>query len=373
LDPRNANHQFVYTLFPPRGFYAKRTQAVLHPDPRHPGAPALVDEDGRFSEPAQWYYELGSDPRNFEKWWLGYFADSHNWRPARTPVWQGTLAKNEGHRILGWLGTFNRMVQEAPDIDPAVKRSLCNEAWKQAAERTIVATIDARGLLQRDGNTADMACVFHYVRTAWPALGLSVPQIYTLDRAQNLICTILTEPWIINADDRYAAAPDQDYLEELKRQSDVKIEDGKIFYSGGLFIGWKKNPSLHGTWDGLTLMNTLFRYYPDPDPVRPTSIYFKWNQLPESKKEIGKRAFRLMARRLWLDWTERGGPTWCWVVDGKATGDRARPSEAPALDAFDGYGPDRAEWAHLCWIEMFGRPKRNGREGVEAFLRICGR
>lgn len=36
------------------------------------------------------------------------------------------------------------------------------------------------------------------------------------------------------------------------------------------------------------LANSLFKYYPNPDPASPKSIFCKWNKLPQEKKAIGK-------------------------------------------------------------------------------------
>jgi hypothetical protein len=211
-DPRNEEHQFIYTLYPPRGFSVKKARPVLQRVRKDPNTVALLDPDGKFTEPAQWYYDLGSNPKNFEIWWHGYFSDAKNWRPMKSPVWNATAARNEGHRIIEFLGAFNRMVQHDPEMDRDVKRGLCNAPWRAAVERTVASTINEHGWLEYHGNKADMACVFHFVRTTWPSLGLSVDRIYTLDRAQDLVCTLLTEPWIINAEDRYVDAPDQEYL-----------------------------------------------------------------------------------------------------------------------------------------------------------------
>jgi len=95
---------------------------------------------------------------------------------------------------------------------------------------------------------------------------------------------------------------------------------------------------------------------------------FKWNQLPEEKKNLGKKMIVLCSRRLWLDWQEQKGPTWCWVRNRQPVGDTSRPSEAPFLPAYDGYGDEQLGWAKLCWDEMFGNPSRNTNDGVQALL-----
>ncbi len=377
VDPRNAPHAFTYRLYPPGGFSVKKSKAPLRGDPNQPKAHPLIGPDGKFTELGQWYFDLGSDPKHFATWWHGYFADAQNWPPCRTPVYAGTAAINQGHRIIAWLGPFNKMIQAAPDIDADVKKALCSEEWKRAVEKTILGTINKRGLLEHAGNTIAMAQVFHFLRTKFGALGLQVDTIYNVERSQDLICTLLTEPSIINSEDRYLDPPSLDYLESLGkqiggRQADIRIvKEGKILYTGGLFIGWKNVPALHGAWDGLSIINTLFKYHPDPDPSSPKSIFYKWNQLSEDKKRIGRRCLQTMSRRLWLDWQQNKGPTWCWVVDGLPSTDGTRTSDAPFRLAYDGYGDNQYLWAKLCWDEMFGEPHRNTNDGVQALLAVC--
>jgi len=377
LDPRNEKHEFLYRLYPPSGFSVKKSKAVLRADAKQPKAFPLIDDKGRFTELAQWYYDIGSDPKSFETWWYGYFKDENNWTPCKTPVFEGTGAGNQGHRIIAWLGTFNGIIQKATEISPEVKESLCNEEWKRAAEKVVISTIDEQGMLEYGGDKADMACVFHFLRTKWGALGLRIDHIYSLERAQNLMCSLLTLPWVICEEDKWLDPPNRDYLEEIGRQnlgkeSDIRIvRDGKVLFTGGLFIGWKDKPSLHGTWDGLSIINTLFKYYPDPDPESPKSIFCKWNKLPEEQQRIGRKMILLCSRRLWLDWAENKGRTWCWVRDGKPTDDDSKPSEAPFLPAYDGYGDNQLGWAKQAWEEMFGEPTRNTNDGVQALLAIA--
>lgn len=376
-DPRRPPHDFVYTLYPPDGFSVKKSKAIVRADKKQPKAHALIGADGKFTDLGQWYYDLGSDPKAFAAWWHGYFTDPAVWKPGKTPVYEGPMAGNQGHRIIAWLGTMRKLLQSDAQIDPAVKAAFMTDGWKRDAVKTIGDTINQRGLMQVGDNTADMACHFHFIRTKFGASGLPLDKIYTLDRAQNLVATMLTEPWIINSADRYLDPPDRDYLESIGRQigntdSDIRlVKDGKVLWTGGLFAGWKDKPSLHGTWDGLAILNNLFKYYPDPDPASPKSIFYKWNQLPEEKKKIAKETIVLCSRRLWLDWQEDKGRTWCWVKDGKATDDDSHPSEAPLLPAYDGYGDNQFGWAKSCWEEMFGDPMRNTNDGVQSLLAIA--
>ena len=377
LDPRNDSAHFQYTLYPPDGFSVKKSKAIPRPDPNQPKAYPIIGADGKFTPLGQWYYAIGSDPKAFEAWWLGYWSDEQVWKPGKTPVFAGAMSNNQGHRIISWVGQLKKMVDADPEIDAPVKAALLSEEWKRAAERTIAGTINQRGLMQRGENVSDMAQVFHFVRSKFGTMRLRVANIYTLERAQALIVTLLTEPWIINEEDRYLAPPNAEYLEAIGRveggiDADIRVvKDGRVLWAGGLWSGWKDKPSLHGSWDALSIINSLFKYYPEPDPAKPTSIFYQWNQLPEEKKQIGKKAIVLHSRRLWLDWKERRGKAWCWVADGKATDDDSKPSEAPLLPAYDGYGDNQYGWAKQCWEEMFGDAMRNTNDGVQALLAIA--
>lgn len=377
LDPRNAGYEFEYKLYPPKGFSVKKSKAIMRADQKQSKAVAMIGENGKFTEVAQWYYAIGSNPKAFETWWMGYWTDTNNWKVAQTPVFQGTSAGNQGHRIIAWLGTFKRLLDQDQEIDAEIKHAYMNEAWQRAAEKVIRTTINDKGMLEFGGNKGDMACCFHFIRTKFGAMGVKLENIYTLDRAQNMICALLTEPWIISPEDRYLDPPNPDYLENIGRQfagtdSDIRlVKGGKVFWAGGLFIGWKDKPSLHGTWDALSIINSLFKVYPEPDPASPKSIFYTWNRLPEEQKQGGKKTIILCSRRLWLDWQENKGKTWCWVRDSKPTEDDTLPSEAPFLPAYDGYGDNQIGWAKQCWEEMFGEPMRNTNDGVQALLAIA--
>jgi len=377
LDPRIPNYEFKYSLYPPGGLNPKRAKVIPRPDPKQPKASPLIDKNGKFSEWAQWYYEIATDPKAFETWWMGYWTDASVWKPAETFVYKGTSPGNQGHRIIAFLGTVYNAVQRDPDIDPEVKRRMCTEEWRRAAEQIIRRTIDGRGFLGYGPNQGNMAQTFHFLRTKFGAMKLLVPNIYTLDHAQDCIVTLLTAPNVICEEDKWLAPPDPEILETIGRQkrgleSDIRwVHDGKVLFTGGLFIGWNDKPSLHGTWDGLSILNTLFRYYPDPDPASPKSIFYKWNQLPEEKRQIGKKMITLCARRLWLDWKENHRPIWCWLRDGKPTEDDSRPTEAPWMPAYDGYGDNQLAWAKVAWEEVFGDPERNTNDGCQALLAIA--
>ena len=377
LDPQNSGYEFQYSLYPPQGFSVKKSKMIPRADPKQPKTVALVGTDGKFTDVAQWYYAIGSNPKAFEKWWLGYWTDTNTWKMSKSPVFEGTVAGNQGHRIIAWLGTFRKLLEKDAGIDAGVKQAFLNEDWQRAAEKVIGSTINDQGMLEHGGNKADLACCFHFIRTKFGAMGLKFDHVYTLERAQNLIATLLTERWIICEEDKYLAPPNPEYLEAMGKQhggqtGDIRIvKDGQVLWSGGMFIGWKDKPSLHGTWDGLAIINSLFKYFPEPDPASPKSIFYKWNKLSEEKKEIGRKMIILCSRRLWLDWQENKGKTWCWFHDGKPTEDESKPSEAQFLPAYDGYGDNQLGWAKQCWEEMFGNPSRNTNDGVQSLLAIA--
>lgn len=377
LDPRQEGYTYQYALYPPDGFSVKKSKAISRPDPKQPKAFAIVSAEGKFTPFAQWYYALGSDPRAFEAWWNGYWSDPKVWHAGKTPVFAGPMANNQGHRIIAWVGQLRKMVDADPEIDAPVKAALLSEEWQSAVERIIGATINERGLMQKGENVSDMAQCFHFIRSKFGAMRLHPERIYTLERAQALIATLLTEPWIINDEDRFLAPPEADYLEAIGRakgdtDSDIRlVKDGKVLWTGGLWSGWKDKPSLHGSWDALAILNSLFKYYPEPDPAKPTSIFYRWHALPEARQEIAKKTIILHSRRLWLDWREKKGQTWCRVANGQPTDDDHKPSEAPLLPAYDGYGDNQYGWARQCWDEMFGDPMRNTTDGVQALLAIA--
>ncbi|MBE3098297.1 MAG: hypothetical protein IMZ44_14370 [Planctomycetes bacterium] len=66
LDPRRPGYEFTYTLYPPSGFSVKKSKAVPRPDPKDPKAFPIIGKDGKFTDLGQWYYAIGSDPKNFE-------------------------------------------------------------------------------------------------------------------------------------------------------------------------------------------------------------------------------------------------------------------------------------------------------------------
>ncbi|MCX7008648.1 MAG: hypothetical protein NTY53_15590, partial [Kiritimatiellaeota bacterium] len=129
LDPRNTQYEFKYGLYPPQGFSVKKSKAVLRADPKQPKAVPLIGRDGKFTELGQWYYALGSEPKAFETWWLGYWTDTNNWKLSKTPVFTGTTAGNQGHRIIAWLGTFRKLLEQDKELDAEVKLAFMSENW----------------------------------------------------------------------------------------------------------------------------------------------------------------------------------------------------------------------------------------------------
>ena len=136
-----------------------------------------------------------------------------------------------------------------------------------------------------------MALTFHLLRTGFGSCGLRPERIYTLPKAQALVRTILTEPHVLNAEDQWLPATPtyvagvEKQNAKTKNEDPTRVKDGEVFFTGGLFLGWKgARPSLHGTWDGLAIVNTLFKYYPEPGPASERSIFHLWNKEPDESK-----------------------------------------------------------------------------------------
>lgn len=59
------------------------------------------------------------------------------------------------------------------------------------------------------------------------------------------------------------------------------------------FLSWRRVriQDFFGSFEPFntrSLANSLFKFYPDPDPASPKSIFYKWNKLPQAKKAFGK-------------------------------------------------------------------------------------
>lgn len=146
-DPRTAA-VFEKSIYPPGGFSVKKSKPTARPDPKNPKNPSMVGMDGKFTDWAQWYYNLGSDPQAFQAWWEHYWADGENWKVSHSPVTEDTGPINQGHRIIGYIGQFHKLLNADPQIDDTVKANFTNDEWKAAVEKIIGDCIDARGWLK---------------------------------------------------------------------------------------------------------------------------------------------------------------------------------------------------------------------------------
>lgn len=127
LDPRRESYNYEYTLYPPGGFSVKKSKAIPRPDPKNKTAHPIVGADGKFTDLGAWYFALGGDAKAFGQWWLGYWSDDKVWKPGKTPVFEGTMAGNQGHRIIAWTGQLAKMIDRDPEFDPAVKAMMMSE------------------------------------------------------------------------------------------------------------------------------------------------------------------------------------------------------------------------------------------------------
>lgn len=366
---------FTPVILPP-GF-VKRAELTLRAEK---GTMPILDANGEFTPLARYLHLLARDSRNLEAHFRHLFSsESGNWRIVRSPLFSGPEPANHGHRLPRLLVPYRQIMREAGIIPPAEQARLLTPDWVSAAERMFRSMLNDDGLLARGENVATMALSFHFMRSGWGEMGLEPSRIYTLPKAQALIRTLLTEPHIINPRDQWLAA-DEAYLAACRKADAAAkyppdkhlIREGKVFFSGGLFIGWKSTrPSLHATWDALAIINTLFSYYPEPDPASRQSIFHLWHQLPAARQEPGRATLQSLRRKLWLDFQEHRGPTYCFIAGGKPTETVVGRSEAPRLFDHAGYSEsDLAHWAFLSWQEMFGDPVRNTNNGVQALLAI---
>ena len=370
-----AERTFVPVVRPP-GF-VKNTPIALRAEP---GMPAILGADGKFTPLGQYLHELARDAGNVEVHFQHLFsAESKNWRDVRSPLFTGTEPIIHGHRLPRLLRPFVQLIQGADEISPALKIDLLTPAWTARVEGMFRSMVNADGLLARGDQVCTMALSFHFLRSGWEMMGLDPSKIYPLPQAQALLRTLLTFTYINHAEDAWLPAS-ADYLASCRKANaaakypadDILIRDGQVFFAGGLFIGWKSTrPSLHATWDALAIINTLFSYHPEPNPADPRSIFHLWHQLSEREQQPGRSTLRSLRRKLWLDYRDHRGPSYCVIVGGRPTEDIAAPSEAARLFDHAGYAEkDLAHWAYLSWAEMFGDPERNTTNGVQALLAI---
>jgi hypothetical protein len=373
-DPAKASHVFVPEITP--SGYDKSRSLTLH---IQPGGMAILTTDGRFTPLGQYLYDLASDPKNVTAHFDYLFSrESGNWPTVHTPIWQGTSALIQGHRLPRLLPSFVKTLRDSKDLPPDKTSQLMDAAWVGAVEAYFHGMINAEGLLARGDDIGDMALTFHFMRSGFAAFGLHPERIYSLDKAQLMVRTLLTSPRFINPGDHWVPGTPE-YIAAVTKQNEktgdedpTLIQNGQVFFTGGLFIGWKTaRPSVHGTWDGLALLNTFFKYYPDADPASPHSIYYLWNQEPDERKEAGRQMMTTLQRQLWLNYQQNKGPSYCIIVNGKVAESATAKSEVPQLLDHASYTQaDTRHWAARCWEEIYGQPKANTTGGVQDLIAI---
>ena len=354
-------------------------QASLRPEP---DKCPLFDAQGKPTVIGAYLDALARDPRHLRTHLRFVMSDaSGNWEQIDAPRYRGSAMNNQSaiHRMLRAVGQYTKLVATS-DLPADRKAGLMTDAWRDAAEEAFGELINDGGLLALGSNTCDMAQAFHLLRTGLASARLRPERIWTLPRAQRLVRTLLTAPHILNPVDAWLPAAPA-YLAQCREQNrktpddPIKINGDRVFFTGGLFIGWKPaRPSLHGTWDGLSILNTLYSLYPEPDATKAASIFFLWNQEPAEKKVFIATAMATLRQRLWTDWRDRCGATYCYVADGKpadTTSVPSAPSEAPLLRDHAGYPlAEFWHWAALSHAEMFGQPTRNSNAGVQRLLAL---
>jgi hypothetical protein len=377
-EPAQLTNKFSFVpQIRPHG-YSKQRSLTLY---SHNGKMAIMGKDGRFTPLGQYLWDLARNSINVRSHFHYLFSsESGNWPFRSSPLYTGTVPIYQGHRLPRQLVPFTKLIQQAPGISEAEKTNLMGREWVSDVEAMFRQMINDDGLLSKGTNVATMALAFHFLRTGFESMKLHPERIYTLPKAQALVRTLFTTPYILNDEDRWLKASSKFIAKCEKINHDahypadaIQINGNEVFFQGGLFIGWKTTlPSLHATWDALAILNTLFSYYPEPDPSNPESIFYLWNQVPVAKKQIALKTIKSLQRKLWLDYQEHQGASYCWIVDGRVTRGSEGGPEVPQLFDHAGYSKSSYnQWAAACWGEMFGNPKRNTDNGVRALLAIA--
>ena len=353
-----------------------------------PGKIALFDEHGQLTVVGRYLDDLARDPARLRAHLRFVFSDeSGNWERIDAPRFRGLAMKDQScvHRMLRAVGRYARLIGEAAEVPAGLKQGLMTDAWRDAVERAFGELVNDDGLLARGANVCDMAQCFHLLRSGLESARLRPERIWTLSRAQRLMRTLLTAPQIFNPDDAWLPASEV-YLAQCRAQNTktpddpVLIEGDRVFFGGGLFIGWKAmRPSLHATWDALAIINTLEKVYPERDASKPGSVFLLWNRQPAEARAAVRRAMQTLRARLWDDWRTRQGATYCYVADGRPV-DTVRkpvvPSGAPTLVDHAGYElAEMWHWAAECHAEMFAAPRapsRNTNAGVAQLFALLG-
>lgn len=359
----------------PHGFEKNKELRLRSED----GSMAVLDKDGKLTPLGSYLRQLASDSANVAEHFHHFFSlESGNWRQVDTPRFKGLEAVNQGHRLPRCLATFTRIAREEKLFSPAELEAMMNERWRTGVEEMFHDMIDGDGFLARDDRKGTMAMSFHFLRTGWKQMELRPERIYTLEKSQFLVRSLLTKPEVINPDDVWLKAHGK-FLDKMKQSASrghdawsVRVREEEVFFCGGLFIGWKSTlPSCHATWDALAVLNLLYDLHPEVDPASPESIFYLWNREPEENRDIARRTLSTLCKRLWSEHAENGGPTYCWVVDGRPSEDFRCPGEAGIRSDHAGYSRESmSRWAKYCWTEIHGEPAKNSTRGVRKLLEI---
>ena len=347
---------------------------------------SIFDATGKLTIIGRYLDDLARDARNMRVHLRYVFSDaSGNWELIDAPRYHGTAMKDQSsvHRMLRAVGSYTELIRGAADVPASFKEGLMTEAWREGVEHAFTEMINGDGLLASGQNTCDMAQCFHLLRTGLESARLRPDHVWTLPQAQRLVRTLLTAPHIINPVDAWLAASES-YLAQCRAQNKktpedpVLIESGRVFFTGGLFIGWKAmRPSLHATWDGLSIINTLTKYYPEPDAANPASIFYLWGQESEETKAPMRVMMATLRKKLWENWRDHRGATYCFVANGGPVDTTEKPttaSEAPTIVDHAGYPiAEFWHWSYLSQAEMFGHPPRNTNEGVQRLIALTDR
>ncbi len=312
IDPRVEGYRFRYTLYPPGGFSVKKSKATVFPDSQNRKASPLIGEDGRFTELGAWYFALASDPAAFAQWWNGYWSDDKVWQPHQTPVFNGTTASNQGHRIIAWAGQFAKMIERDERIAPAVKAALMTDEWKEAVEETIGRTIDGRGLLSHGANISDMAQCFHFIRTKFSAIRLRAgPDLHSLARpgarphaahraVDHQSRGSISRPAQIAITWRPSGAPEGGIESDIRHREKWAGTLGRRALLGlerQAVAAWHMGRALDPQF--------AFQVFSRARPRQPEFDLPHMESIAEEQKAIGRAMILLCSRRLWLDWSEK--------------------------------------------------------------------
>jgi len=108
------------------------------------------------------------------------------------------------------------------------------------------------------------------------------------------------------------------------------------------------------------------------NPADAKSIFYLWAKEPAARKLAAKKGLTLVKQRLWGDYLDHKGPSYCFIRDGKPLDDIKSISEkpdVPQLSDYAGYDhSSRTHWAFLARKEFYD-PQLNA--GLTALSAAC--